>query len=226
MSDFVAPNLLDDDGAASMATMLLMSHHAFRRDLARFASALAKVDAGDTSRAAAVAEEWKFWRGALHGHHMMEDANIFPSFRAAEPSLGPLLDRLSAEHHRIDPLLEQGDRAFPALPSAAAAMQVVSALRELLLPHLAAEETGVVPLLRAAKTFPPPPSDADAAMYADGFAWSTHGIAEDVLARVAEMLPPAVLSRLPAARERFEARCDRTWGPLRAITSRTSVPQD
>ncbi len=27
------PNLLNDDGTASMATMLMLSHHAFRRDI-------------------------------------------------------------------------------------------------------------------------------------------------------------------------------------------------
>jgi len=38
-----APNLLNDDGTASIATALMSSHHAFRRDLARFAHALVKV---------------------------------------------------------------------------------------------------------------------------------------------------------------------------------------
>ena len=226
MSDFVAPNLLNDDGTASMATMFLMSHHAFRRDLARFAKALETIGRGDTSRAAAVAEEWKFWRGALHGHHQMEDANIFPSFRSAQPSLAPLIDRLSAEHHQIDPLLERGDRAFQELPNVGPAVKVIAELRELLTAHLAAEETGVVPLLRAAKVFPPPPSDAEAAMYADGFAWSMHGVASGVIECVQGMLPPAITSNLDAARARYDARCERAWGSAHAGASRTSVPEE
>jgi hypothetical protein len=224
MPAFVPPNLLNDDGTASMSTMILMSHHAFRRDLSRFRAALASIANGDTSRAAAVAEEWKFWRGALHGHHEMEDANIFPAFRAQQPSVAPLLDSLSAEHRRIDPLLERGDRAFADLPTARAAIQVVEEIDELLRAHLASEEMGVVPLMRGAKTFPPPPSDADAAMYADGFAWATHGIAADVLDRVRDMLPDAITSRLDDARIRFEQRCELTWGPTPAWASRTSVP--
>jgi hypothetical protein len=224
MPAFVPPNFLNDDGTASMATMILLSHHAFRRDLTRFCVALSTIAGGDASRAAAVSEEWKFWRGALHGHHEMEDAHIFLAFRAEQPSLGALLDSLSAEHRRIDPLLERGDVAFEELPSARAAIEVVEKMKELLEAHLASEETGVVPLLRGAKTFPPPPSDAEAAMYADGFAWSTHGIAPDVLDRVRDMLPAAIESRLDDARARFDARCDRTWGPTRAGASRTSVP--
>ena len=43
------PNLLNDDGTASMATMLLLLHHAFRRDIARFGEALNKVAGGDMS---------------------------------------------------------------------------------------------------------------------------------------------------------------------------------
>ena len=45
------PQLLNDDGTASIATAIMMSHHGFRRDLARFARALAQIAAGDTARA-------------------------------------------------------------------------------------------------------------------------------------------------------------------------------
>lgn len=225
MSRFVAPTLLNADGTASMSTMLLMTHHAFRRDLSRFEQALSAMGSGDGSRLAAVRDEWTFWRGALHGHHEMEDANIFPAFRAQDASLGPVIDALSADHRRIDPLLERGDRAFEQLPSTQAALGVVEELKELLHAHLASEEMSVVPLLRGAKTFPAPPSEADAALYADGFAWSTHGIAADVLDRVREMLPESITSRLPEARARFEARCERAWGSARSGASRTSVPE-
>ena len=36
----MTPNLLNDDGSASMATLLMMSHHAFRRDLGRLLRAV------------------------------------------------------------------------------------------------------------------------------------------------------------------------------------------
>jgi hypothetical protein len=45
-----APNLLNDDGTASIATMLMTAHHALRPALRRFAGALAQLGAGDHSR--------------------------------------------------------------------------------------------------------------------------------------------------------------------------------
>src|SRR5262249_21073615 len=123
----MATPLLSEDGQASMATMLLMSHHAFRRDIAQFARALERLRSGAANNAAARQQEWQGYRGALHGHHGMEDANIFPSLAREHPSLAPILARLSADHQRIDPLLERGDVAFAALgESVTAAAQVVA----------------------------------------------------------------------------------------------------
>ena len=62
------PQLLNDDGSASMATGLMMSHHAFRRDLSRLAAALRK-----TGEAAPLHQEWQGFRAALHGHHTAEE---------------------------------------------------------------------------------------------------------------------------------------------------------
>src|SRR5213075_2243554 len=105
------PNLLNDDGTASMATMFMMSHHAFRRDLGRFAKALRSLGS-DAARAQALREEWAKFRGALHGHHQVEDTSMFPSMRAQHAELANVIDGLAADHRKIDPLLEQGDAAF------------------------------------------------------------------------------------------------------------------
>lgn len=217
--------LLNDDGTASMATALLMSHHAFRRDIARFAIALRAVAAGDHARVAALREEWQGYRAALHGHHQIEDGQIFPGLRAQQPALAPVMDELSAQHTRIDPLLERGDEAFAALSAKAGeAASIVGDLSGLLDEHLALEEAHVPGFLRGAKEFPLPPGDEAAAMYAQGFAWSARGIAPEVLELVFAMLPPAVVSRLPAARAAFEERCARVWGPTTPGSSRTPIP--
>jgi hypothetical protein len=219
------PNLLNDDGTASIATALLMSHHAFRRDLARFAAALGPVVGGDGARVADLAAEWRHYRGALHGHHEVEDGQMFPGMRGAHPELGPVFDQLSAQHARIDPLLTRGDAAFAELATRGpAAAAVVAELSALLDQHLALEEDHVPAFLRAANAFPPPPTDADAEMYAQGFAWSSDGIAPEVLARVDAMLPPSVTTRLPAARAAFAERCARVWGSTTTGASRTAVP--
>jgi hypothetical protein len=219
------PNLLNDDGSASIATALLMSHHGMRRDLARFAGALGQLIGGDRSRADALAAEWQSFRGTLHGHHEAEDHGLFPSIVARQPDLAPLVERLGADHRRIDPLLEKGDRAFADLVGqASAAAAVVKELRGLLDEHLALEEARVTPFLREAKQFPPPPTEAELDLFAQGFAWSCDGVAEEVLERLFVMLPPALTAKLPAARAAFGERARRVWGAASAGASRTAVP--
>jgi hemerythrin-like domain-containing protein len=221
-----APNLLNDDGTASIATAMMLSHHAFRRDLRRFSRALEQIAAGERARASAVAEEWKQYRLALHGHHEMEDTAIFPGIAAEHAHVRATVEGLSADHRRIDPLLERGDRAFADLSQAEAALEVVRELEQLLTPHLALEEAELVPFLRMTKEFPAPPNDEVAELYAQGFSWSMDGIAEDVLERVRDMLPEILLTKLPAARKAFEARCLRTWGVVKRGASRTPVPDE
>jgi hemerythrin-like domain-containing protein len=218
------PNLLNDDGSASMATMFMMSHHGLRRDLYRFERALADGAPLDDARAQALREEWQSYRQTLHGHHHVEDSAMFPNMRAQSPQLAACIDGLTAQHQQIDPLLARGDDAFAALPNTAPALAVVRELSQLLEPHLATEEENLVPLIRQARAFPGPSTDAEADMYAQGFAWSSHGIAPDIVEKVDALLPEILTSRLPAARSAFEARCVRAWGTARAGAARTPIP--
>lgn len=219
-----APNLLNDDGTASIATAVMMSHHGLRRDLARFASALDELARGASSTADALREEWTSYRNTLHGHHEAEDQGLFPSLASAHESVRQTIERLGADHRLIDPLLERGDAAFAALPDTKAAAAVVSELTTLLWPHLATEEAELIPFLRPAKDFPPPGTEADADMYAKGFAWAMHGVAPEVVDRVLEMLPEILRARLPAARAEFAARCERVWGTTSAGAATTPIP--
>jgi hypothetical protein len=226
--------LLNDDGDASMATALMMSHHGFRRDIAEFALALSRLAASESSSATASAlrDEWKSYRATLHGHHESEDQRMFPHLRGQNPELAGAIDSLSADHSRIDPLLEAGDRAFgelaagPAVAPRAleAASAVVAELALLLDAHLASEERTVISFLRGAKAFPPPGSEAEAELYAQGFAWASYGVAPEVLERVDAMLPPLLVSKLGEAQSVFRARYERVWGSQRGGASTTSVP--
>lgn len=216
------PTLLNDDGSASMATFLLMVHHGLRRDLARFRHAL-RGSGGDL---AALTAEWASYRATLHGHHEAEDGGIFPGLKAKNASLEPVIAGLTADHRQIDPLLERGDAAFARIADDRRdAAGVVEELRALLDRHLATEEANVVPFLRSVATFAMPvEGDAQAEMFAGGFAWSSHGVAPDVLAKAYALVPEAITSRIPAARAAFEARCARVWGTASAGASRTAVP--
>jgi hemerythrin-like domain-containing protein len=218
------PTLLNDDGSASMATAFMMSHHGFRRDIARFGIALDRLTEGDHGRAAALQQEWQSFHATLHGHHEVEDNGIFPNLRQ-DPALTAVIDQLAADHRRIDPLLAEGDRAFGELPrSTAAAKKVVSEIAALLDTHLATEEAHVVPTIRGATAFPPPSTAAEVDLYAEGFAWSSHGVAPDILEKVYGMLPRVVTDKIPAARAAFAERCERVWGPIHEGASRTPIP--
>jgi hypothetical protein len=220
------PNLLNDDGTASMATMLLLSHHAFRRDMARFIHAVAEIKRGDTSHVDALCSEWaSSYRQALHGHHMMEDSRIFPDIRNKHPDLASALETLTGQHHKIDPILERGDAAFLDLAHPEHAESVLAELKVLLDAHLAFEEAEITPSLREGKEFPAPADDNMAAMYAQGFAWSMQGIASDVLAEVRKLLPDILLAKLPAAQTEFEERSERVWGTYRVGSATTPVPE-
>jgi hypothetical protein len=151
---------------------------------------------------------------------------MFPSMRQQHPEQASVIDGLAADHRKIDPLLARGDAAFAKLPDTAEALAVVTELTQLLTPHLATEEAELIPHIRGAKEFPPPPDEAMASMYAEGFAWSSHGIAPDIVAKVFEMLPPILASRLPAAVSAFEARCEKVWGSAQAGVTRTSIPAE
>lgn len=221
-----APLLLDENGDASVATAIMMSHHGFRRDLARFRAALQAVGTTDQGHGLdALRDEWRIFRNTLHGHHQAEDTGLFPHLKGQHESLRPTLDRLTADHERIDPLLARGDQAFAELPrTIEGARQVIGELTALLEPHLATEEADVIPHLRAAKAFPAPGTPEEADMFAQGFAWASHGIAPHVLRQVYAMLPPIVTSRLPAARSAFEERWRRVWGPVEVGASLSPIP--
>jgi hemerythrin-like domain-containing protein len=219
-----APNLLNDDGSASMATAVMMSHHALRRDIAQFASALKRMAQGDVSKAEDVREEWQRYRETLHGHHEAEDTRLFPHLSGQHTSLTPTIQRLTEDHRRIDPLLDRGDLAFAELPQTAQASALVAELTQLLDAHLAVEEAELIPFLRDAKGFPSPSSEAEERLYAEGFAWSSHGIAPEVLAQVDAMLSESLRARLTVTRAEFAARCERVWGPAEPGASFTAVP--
>lgn len=217
--------LLNEDGSASMATMLLLSHHAFRRDMARFVTAIEHIIAGDHSRDEAVQAEWATsFRAGLHGHHTMEDTHMFPDLRKQHPELGTALDALTEQHHKIDPVLEWGDQAFTDLQHPERAQTVLKELKALLDEHLTFEEAEITPSLRTQKDFPAPADDAAARMFAQGFAWSMHGISPDVLTEVIKLLPEILTSKLPSAQQAFAEKCTTVWGAYITTNSTTSVP--
>jgi len=95
----------------------------------------------------------------VHQHHGAEDALLFPVLRASDPSIGPVVDRLEADHRRVSDLLDVVEAAARALTESDAddaRPRVVAGLRELhlhLLEHLDYEELNAGPAIRRLDRF-------------------------------------------------------------------------
>jgi hemerythrin-like domain-containing protein len=86
-------------------------------------------------------------------HHRIEDGSMFPHLRSAEAALGPVIDRLQAEHVVIHDVIEGVDRAlvdFINSPEDFTKLQyAVDLLTDTLLSHLSYEESTIIePLAR------------------------------------------------------------------------------
>jgi hypothetical protein len=103
------------------------------------------------------------------------------------------------------------------------AVTAVSQLSAHLQPHLATEESRLIPVLRGtalsveiAKLMP--------SFDVDELAWISHGVAPAVLDSVYEQLPLHVTKNIEVARRRFEARCEVVWGSAEAGASVKAMP--
>src|SRR3977135_2758075 len=104
----------------AMFQELLWVHSIIRRDLGTVEQLAA--DVGDGLAGEAVQDalgELKtagpLWRlkvsclrycGHVHAHHGAEDVLLFPALRAADPAIGPVVDRLEVDHARVSDLLD------------------------------------------------------------------------------------------------------------------------
>jgi hemerythrin-like domain-containing protein len=128
-----------------------IEHRALRADLARFQELLTGSQTFDPKRATAVRRYLDAIVFATIRHHSIEDDLFWPLLTATtggEVDLTPL----SADHERLDALLEQLSvqaSAFATDPvqGVPALAETVKLLRELLEPHLAHEEAVVFPAL-------------------------------------------------------------------------------
>lgn len=219
------PTLLNDDGTASMATMIMSSHHAFRRDIARFIRAIEQLKSGSHLDIIKLQDEWRnSYRAGIHGHHTAEDTSIFPDLKNKFPELSDAIQTLTEQHHHIDPLIEQIDHAIEDMSDLDRVEDLFRQLEKLLHDHLAYEESTVIPALRENKEFLLSPTEEVATMYAKGFSWSMQGLDETVVEELKKILPPLLVEKLPAARAEFELHSKDVWGAYETSSSLTPVP--
>jgi hypothetical protein len=145
--------LLNDDGSASLATALMMTHHGLRLHIAQFRRAL-QLPPTHALKATVLRDEWQNYHETLHSHHEAEDSGLFPDLCRRHDHLIPLIRQLTADHRRIDPLLDRGYAAFADLGTDAhVTADVVGELSTLLDAHLAIEEAEIIPFLRHDRRF-------------------------------------------------------------------------
>ncbi len=105
--------------AEGMLRELLWIHDMIRRDLETVRTLAQQVREGAPAIAVhdairGLQTEGPLWKlrvnclyycRVVHAHHTIEDVHLFPTLRRTEPALGPVVDRLEADHLRISDLL-------------------------------------------------------------------------------------------------------------------------
>jgi hemerythrin-like domain-containing protein len=146
------------DGPSNLMNMYL-AHHAFRRDLAAFATAVPLTPVEDREAWQALAERWAMFAEVLHHHHKAEDDWLWPLLAERADAEGrATLEAMEAEHEQIDPTLEACAAGFARLAQRAdldarSALSVrLTAVREGLGRHLVHEETDAIRLVQTLLT--------------------------------------------------------------------------
>jgi len=89
----------------------------------------------------------------VHTHHSLEDVMLFPALQRVNPDLGPIVDKLKADHRQVSRLLDEIEASANALvveDGASIRVRIVNALDDLatdLLAHLAWEEEALGPTI-------------------------------------------------------------------------------
>ena len=140
-------------------TMMYVMHHAFRRDLATFAAAVAVTPVEDREAWVAMNERWALFAASLHHHHHGEDTWLWPALmEKVEADERATLEAMEAEHGEIDPVLEACAAGLARLaeradPDARAALTVrLTAAKASLSRHLHHEETETIALIQRVMT--------------------------------------------------------------------------
>jgi iron-sulfur cluster repair protein YtfE (RIC family) len=146
------------EGPLDMSAMYVM-HHAFRRDLGRFETAVRRTPLDDAEVWRALAQRWQQFGMVLHHHHTVEDTTIWPPLFARCGSAGDdaataTLEAMQAEHETIDPQLSACSTGFAAMaqdprPEIRDRLaEDLATIRDGLHRHLAHEETDALPLVQ------------------------------------------------------------------------------
>lgn len=131
---------------------MVVVHRAFRREFRLLPELVRAVPAGDTARAAVLAEHARMVLTGLHLHHTSEDLLLWPKLLERCAPEAELIERMEAQHERVHAAIETLGPALarweaearPAVSEEVAAG--FDALRTALLEHLDEEEREILPM--------------------------------------------------------------------------------
>ena len=133
--------------------MMGVVHSALRRDLVRSRMILEDNAPLTDRRRVALAEHILWLMDFLHHHHSNEDAGLYPMTVRNDPSTAELVAAMGADHERIDPamaaLSTAAERYRDDAGAAAALVDALVGLDDVLIPHLSREETVMMPAVSA-----------------------------------------------------------------------------
>ncbi|HWG60558.1 MAG TPA: hemerythrin domain-containing protein [Streptosporangiaceae bacterium] len=164
LPDLGSPN----PGGEALAAELRWVHDMLRKDLGTIRQMAADAEGGmPGGRIAAgvrkLALSSPLWQltvncmhycRVVHTHHTLESVALFPELRRSNPALGPVVDKLEADHVRVSGLLDDVEAAAQELasdedtPARARLVESLRTLSDQLLAHLAYEEEQISPTLR------------------------------------------------------------------------------
>jgi iron-sulfur cluster repair protein YtfE (RIC family) len=130
-------------------TVMYVTHDAFRRDLERFAGAVAAGKA----YAAGVQAGWQNFKNQLDVHHSVEDAALWPRVISAvqgRPEALALMAEMEAEHAELHPKMDAVDAGIAN--RAADLGNRVADLAGVLNHHMRHEEESALPLIQEVLT--------------------------------------------------------------------------
>jgi len=180
-------------------------HGAFRRDLARFVTALSSFQPGDVNRGNQLATAWANFDDQLTHHHTGEHEIAWPALTAIGVSPG-LLAEMDAEHDSMAAAIVDVRAAVPALKQSASIDDVSRAsaafkrLQTVTVAHLDHEEAEFEPVYLEKRDTPEIKAMGRAfgkvspARGGRFFAWVTDGASPDETAALTRDVPGPVLA--------------------------------
>jgi hemerythrin-like domain-containing protein len=130
---------------------MIAVHDVFRRVLSTAGDVVGRVGAGDDDQVAVVASYFANVLAFLHVHHEGEDLLLWPKL-LDRVSDGGLVSRIAAQHDDVNGALRTAElrlgewAAGPTVRHVSALVTALTTLDLLLRPHLAEEETLILPL--------------------------------------------------------------------------------